>query len=162
MDDPLLLPSVSLRDLNRKPGEVLNAVFQGQRLVVRRYGRPVATIQPIDGFVLDPLSGEETDICGNPLGELSEEVGKLSDVERELIARSDHLMNRVTFSCSSVGATQARKGMDRLVLRGLLEKTTRGLILTGRGLMIREWLHARGRHQGLHPQGTADGPGRHL
>lgn len=117
----------------------------GQRFVVSRYGKPIATLQPIDGFVLDPISGRETDICGSPLGDVGLEVGKLSDVERDLIDRSHHLMNRVTISCSDADATVTRKAMDSLVLRGLLERTSRGLIVTGRGLMIREWLHARRR-----------------
>lgn len=37
MEDPLLLPSITLRELNRQPGEILERVRHGERVVVRRY-----------------------------------------------------------------------------------------------------------------------------
>src|SRR5688572_15106247 len=60
IDDPL--PTVSIRELARKPGEVLDRVAKGDQLVVCRHNRPVALLRPVLGW-----PPEDPSIEGNTL-----------------------------------------------------------------------------------------------
>jgi len=40
------LPWVTIRDLSRTPGGVIQRVLRGERLIVCRHGHPIATLQP--------------------------------------------------------------------------------------------------------------------
>lgn len=88
------LPTVSVRELVRNPGAVIDRVRSGERFIVARHGRPVATLQPIDGWIQ----------CGD---------GLPTDIYD-------------------------------LVLRGLARKSShRGMVVTGRGMVLKEWLVKR-------------------
>ena len=85
-------PHIGIRELSRGPGDVLDRVGRGERFVVCRRGRPVATLQPLDGVV--------------------------------------------------VQLSPARSSTSRALPWGI-RKDQRGLVLTGRGMMLREALLAR-------------------
>lgn len=118
---------------------MLERVRSGERFIVCRHGTPVATLQPIDGWCGDIEGRNECDIYGSPLGDPVHEVGKLSDVQRELLVRS--LRNgRYLYG----GQQGYREAMQDLVLRGLARKSShRGMVLTGRGIVLKEWLLKR-------------------
>jgi prevent-host-death family protein len=132
---------VSVRDLSRKPGEVLRRVELGERLLLCSYGRPVATLQPLDGCVVQPFEGAEFDVYGSPLGDASEEASKLEEIEKEMLIAGQKLDRfhpgriRPHWRGGQVSAAVAS-----LKERGLLRKTPRGLRLTGRGWLMREAL----------------------
>lgn len=81
------LATVTTSDLSRKPGEVLSRVRRGERLVVVRHKDPIATLQPLDGFVSQPFGGAAHDVFGWPIGGLDEEIEKLTDCGLELTGR---------------------------------------------------------------------------
>ncbi|MGH9196653.1 MAG: type II toxin-antitoxin system Phd/YefM family antitoxin, partial [Acidimicrobiia bacterium] len=85
MGKRLRLGEVSLRQLNRDPSGLFERVRRGERLIVLRHRRPLATIQPLDGFVGQPLITRETSIDGSPLGDANEETDRLTDVERSVL-----------------------------------------------------------------------------
>ncbi|HZK51905.1 MAG TPA: hypothetical protein VFD47_10120 [Actinomycetota bacterium] len=51
----LLLPIVTTSDLSRTPRRVLNRIARGERFIVCCHGRPLATLQPLDGIGLATL-----------------------------------------------------------------------------------------------------------
>jgi prevent-host-death family protein len=139
--DPFVLPTVTVRQLSREPRPVMEEVGRGKRFVVTKHGKPLATLQPIDGYVTHPVTAKESDIFGSPLGSQAHEAAKLSTVEKELLSRAHPLFNRITVGCSDAPSDQLWAGMRSLQLRGMARKQSRGLILTGRGLTMQEWLH---------------------
>lgn len=85
MDRPDRLPTVSTSDLSRQPHVVLERVARGERLVVCRHKRPIATLQPLDGYVFQPFSGTAHDVFGWPIGGIDAEIAKLSEAQRVLL-----------------------------------------------------------------------------
>ncbi|MGH2756431.1 MAG: type II toxin-antitoxin system Phd/YefM family antitoxin [Actinomycetota bacterium] len=141
MGKRLRLGEVSLRQLNRDPGGVFERVRRGERLIVLRHKRPIATIQPVDGFSGQPLIKRETSIDGSPLGDVSEETDRLTDVERSLLVDAVGINKIHPARLSQFGeAVDALKEME---LRGLVRKSPIGWVLRGRGMMLREVLLAR-------------------
>lgn len=138
------LEVVSVRDLSRNPGDVLERVTRGERFLVCRHGKPIATLQPLDGLVVQPLTGQELDSTGSPLGDASTEAAKLTELQRELLAtcvRFDRLM--VARLRSQPFTREATLALEDLRNRGLVRKTERGLVLTGRGMILHEYLASR-------------------
>ena len=134
------LPTVTVSELSRRPNDVLQRVSRGERLIVCRHKKPVATLQPLDGYVFQPFEGTAHDIFGWPVGGIDDEIDKLSQVQRLLLRdcyrqwrlRPMRLPERV-----GVGLFDA---LDDLALRGLAKKTEFGWELTGRGLAMHEAL----------------------
>ncbi len=73
------LSVVTTSDLSRSPGKVLDRVARGERLIVCRHQRPVATLQPLDGVVVQ-LGARAHDIYGRPIGGPLEETEKLDEI----------------------------------------------------------------------------------
>lgn len=137
-------PTVSLRELSRGCGQIVDRVLRGERLIVCRHGRPVATLQPLTGSVVQPFEGREFDIHGASLGDVGAEVDKLSEVQRALLADAIR-RGRFIPGCLSEQHTWAegRDGLDDLVLRGYAKRGAYGgLVPTGRGIVLREHLRA--------------------
>jgi prevent-host-death family protein len=135
------LPTITTSDLSRNPGRVLRRIERGERLVVCRKGKPLATLQPLDGFVFQPFEGTAHDVFGWPIGGIEEEAGKLSDLQRQLLLHGyrqwriwpARVMDRAEWSLC-IGA------LEEMRVRGLVTKTECGNELTGRGLALREAL----------------------
>ena len=129
------LPVVSVRDLVRKPGEVLRRVERGERFIVCRHRQPVATLQPIDGWVGDSDGRNECDIYGSPLGDQAQEAGKLTQTQKDLLIRARR--GRLLFG----GQVDFKDAVHDLSLRGFTKWVPgRGDLLTGRGTVVKEWL----------------------
>lgn len=77
-------PIVTTSDLSRSPGEVLDRVARGERLIICRHKRPIATLQPLDGLVLQPFTGNAHDIFGWQVAGAARELAKLTHVQRLL------------------------------------------------------------------------------
>ena len=134
------LPTVSVRDLSRNPGEVLDRVASGERLLVSRRGRPVATLQPLDGYVFQPFDGTAHDVFGWPIGGIDGEIAKLSLAQR-LLLRDCYRHWRLWSGRLPEGMnTNGMEMLQDLAVRGLARKTPRGWELTGRGLAMHEVL----------------------
>jgi prevent-host-death family protein len=136
----LPLPSITARDLSRATADVLVRVETGERLVVTRHGRPVATLQPLDGYVFQPFEGTAHDVFGWPIGGIDDEVAKLSEAQRVLL-RDCYLQWRLRPGRlpGDLWVGSART-LDDLAVRGLAKRTEFGWELTGRGLALREAL----------------------
>ena len=138
------LARASVTDLARKPGELVDRVLAGERFVVYRHRRPVATLQPLNGCVVQPCDGAEHDVMGSPVGSASDEVDKLSAVQQALLLDGISLGRIVTSRWSQDRAPSERaRAIEDLILRGLGRKSTRGTILTGRGMVLRGELFVR-------------------
>jgi antitoxin (DNA-binding transcriptional repressor) of toxin-antitoxin stability system len=142
MKEPHRLPTVGVRDLVRNPAAVLERVAHGERFIVCRHRRPIATLQPIDGWVGDIEGRRPCDIYGFPIGDPEGEAAKLSGLEKDLLVN----VKRGRFIFSGPGF---REAMDDLVLRGFARKSqNRGMVVTGRGIVLREWLRQRAEDEG--------------
>ena len=132
---------VSATDLNKSWGDLVNRVLRGERFIVCRHGRPVATMQPLDGAVLVP-GAAPTDVMGDLLFDVPSELDKLSDLQQELLR--DHIqLGRIVTSglTGSPSATERAAALQDLELRGLARHPRGwGTHLTARGLMLREAL----------------------
>jgi hypothetical protein len=125
--------------LIRNPGIVFDDVLRGERFIVCRYHRPVATLQPIDGWVTDGAAEHAFDIYGSPLGDPAHEIAKLSEHQRQLILNTLRLNGR--FIHDGPGYAEA---IDDLVLRGFARrKQGMGHVITGRGMVLKESLQQR-------------------
>lgn len=82
---PEVLPRVSVGELSREPGRVLDRIRRGERLIVCRHRHPIATLQPLDGYVTQPFEGKVTNLDGTPLRDLETELDGLQPVEKELL-----------------------------------------------------------------------------
>lgn len=135
-------PIVTTSELSRSPGEVLDRVARGERLIICRRKRPIATLQPLDGFVLQPFTANAHDIFGWPVGGAAEELAKLSHAQRLLLVdgyRNGRLLISVPGHRFEAG--EASREIDDLKLRGMARRVTnRGTELTARGLAMRELL----------------------
>ena len=143
MDEPAFLQTVTVRELSRSPGRVLARVKRGERLLVCSNGRPIATLQPLNGVVVQPFEPAEYDTIGSPLSDAADEVGKLNHLQRELLHSCvliDRLVpGRVT---DKHGLSQVHRAVDGLIHRGLATRSHRGTLVTGRGLILHEHLAA--------------------
>ena len=82
---PGALSTVSIGELSREPRRVLERILRGERLIVCRYGHPIATLQPLDGCVTQPFEGRVGSLDGSPLGDLKAEIDGLQPIEKELL-----------------------------------------------------------------------------
>lgn len=62
-DDPL--PTVSIRELARKPAEILDRVAAGTPLLICRHNRPVALLRPILGWPVEDASEEAASLSSD-------------------------------------------------------------------------------------------------
>jgi prevent-host-death family protein len=122
---------VTVRELTRRPAEILDAVARGERVIVARHGRPIATLQPLTGPFFEPGAEEEI-------------LEQLTTAQRAILTDGVRLIDRLVAS-----AGEARAGLDlhqairELITLGLAKRSDRGTVLTGRGHLIRERLLAR-------------------
>ena len=137
------LPQVSVRDLSRRPNDVLRRVAAGERLIVCRHKKPIATLQPLDGFVFQPFDGTTHDVFGWPLGGIDDEIEKLTEAQRVMLRDCYRQWRLRPFRLPEELQDDIRGMLRDLTLRGLITKTECGLELTGRGLAIHEALRAR-------------------
>ena len=146
--DPL--PTVTTSDLSRRPRDVLDRVARGERLIVCHWKKPVATLQPLDGYVVQPHTGAVHDVFGWPFGGIDDEIAKLDDVERRLLTDGykDWRVRPGRVRGVDFGATL--RALERMRLNGLAVRPWRGWELTGRGLALREALLRR---EGREPYG---------
>lgn len=139
-------PSVSIRELSRCPGDVLRHVAAGERLFVCRHGKPVATLQPLDGYVFQPFTGTAHDVFGWPIGNIDGEIAKLTEAQRVILVHCYSQwrlrMTRLRHYCPDASFSEEIRDMH---LRGLVVRTEFGWELTGRGLALREELLRRER-----------------
>jgi prevent-host-death family protein len=133
------LGTVTVRELNRNPAGVLARVNKGERLIVCRNGRPVATLQPLDGTVLT-TTGSYTDVHGAPLGDTTAQLERLSDVQRYLLANCIRRWRLFPWVGNASSFGSVSEAVDDLQLLGYLRKTHLGLEITGRGLVLHEAL----------------------
>ena len=95
-------------------------------------------MQPLDGFVAHPAPGTQTDLFGSPLASAEMEVDKLSSVQQALLR---DCVGRGRVVTSTLGGHGALEALNDLELRGLVRRSpTRGRVITGRGLVLREEL----------------------
>ena len=141
MPEPREFPVVTTSDLSRTPRRVLDRVAKGERLIVACHGRPLATLQPLDGVVWQPFTSSVHDIYGWPVTGASDECEKLSEAQRALLSdgvRGGRLVpTRLLGSFEFVGLIRS---IENMAIRGLVRRTHRGWELTGRGMTIRETL----------------------
>ena len=136
------LPTVTIGELNRAPGAVVDRVLRGERLIVVRHRRPVATLQPLNGIVEQPISGQPHDVYGEHLSDELSQLRSLTEIQkavlRDGISYGRYVIGRIN---SKWSLAETREAVDDLLLRGLLTKSPgRGMVLTGRGLVLREEL----------------------
>jgi prevent-host-death family protein len=144
------LPTVTTTDLSRRPGEVLARVERGDRLLVCRQRRPVATLQPLDGYVFQPFTGTAHDVFGWPFGDEAAQIERLSDAQRQMLTDGYRQWRVRLVRVHGVDSDELMRSLEDLYLRGLARKTPRGIELTGRGLALREaLLRAEGREDEL-------------
>lgn len=145
---PMPLGTVKVSELSRSPMKVLERVCRGERLVVLRHSRPIATIQPIDGSVLQP-GGQETDIRGGPLGDIERELARLCPEAKTILtgARRGRVNTTIVDGFERVGGVShiSRAVIQDLRTRGYIRQLANsgGYSLTGRGIVVREELFRR-------------------
>ena len=144
------LSTVTVRELMRNAPSILARAVAGERFIVSRYGHPVATLQPLEGVVVQPFSGRELDVKGSPLGTVDSEVGKLSKVQRDLLRRAVRSGVLKSAGLDGYEFSEIARATEDLEFRCLVKRCDRGLVLTGRGIILREWLLA---HEGDHQSG---------
>ncbi len=135
------LPAVTTSDLSRTPGDVLGRVARGERLIVCRHGKALATLQPLDGYVFQPFTGTAHDVFGWAFGDEHDQIERLSPPQRGMLMdgyrqwriRPTRVDHRFDWSV-------LMRALEDMYVRGLVRKTPRGNELTGRGLTLRETL----------------------
>jgi prevent-host-death family protein len=129
---------ITTSDLNRSLGEVLDRVARGERLIVCRHKKPVATLQPLNGLVVQPFGGACHDVYGRPMDPLAAETELLDDAERHLLRdgiwRGRVIPGRLN---GRFDYATLKDAIEDMKVRGLARKSSRGLVLTGRGMMLR-------------------------
>jgi len=132
---------VTTSDLSRTPRQVLDRIARGERLIVCCHGRPLATLQPLDGTVWQPFTGGAYDIYGWPVGGATKECAKLSEDQRELLSDGVRQGRLVPMRLNDrYDFPEMIRSIEELELRGLVQRTSRGWELTGRGMVLRETL----------------------
>ena len=142
---PRWLPSVSVRELSRDTRRLLDRVARGERLIICRHDQPIATLQPLDGVVVQPFDGHEYDVFGAPLGDAFHEARKLPDLARALLRDGVTRLGKVSPLRIRGRYRQQTMGhvIEQLIQMGLLIRTDRGLEPTSRGWMLRDALVAQ-------------------
>ncbi|HEV2756450.1 MAG TPA: hypothetical protein VG318_11820 [Actinomycetota bacterium] len=135
------LPLVTTSDLSRSPNDVLTRVECGQRLLVCRHKHPVATLQPLDGYVFQPFTGTAQDVFGWPFGDEASQTERLSEPQQRMLTDCyrDWRIRPGRIEPPFDWSTLMR-ALEDMYVRGLVVKTPRGNELTGRGLALRETL----------------------
>jgi hypothetical protein len=143
--EPHPLASVTTSELSRSPKAVLDRVAQGERLIIRCHKRPLATLQPLDGVVLQPFTARVHDVYGRLIGSLEEECDKLTEVQKALLTAG--IRDFKIYPARVNGRVKQPfdwglliRSLEELRLMGLAKKTYPGWELTGRGMMLRETL----------------------
>jgi antitoxin (DNA-binding transcriptional repressor) of toxin-antitoxin stability system len=115
------LESITVGDLSKRMGPILDRVLRGERLLVCRHRRPIATLQPLNGVVLMP-DGTTSDVHGDAIGDVSQEAAKLTETQRELLR--DHIqLGRIVYGrLSSVDQARLREALDDFVAQGLADR----------------------------------------
>ena len=137
------LSTITVRELTRNAAVILARTACGERFIVCRFGHPVATLQPLEGVVVQPFSGRELDVKGSPLGTAENEVGKLSKVQRELLCHAVRFDALKPSGLNGYEVSEVARATEELQVRCLVKRCDRGLVLTGRGMILREWLLAQ-------------------
>jgi antitoxin (DNA-binding transcriptional repressor) of toxin-antitoxin stability system len=145
--------AVSIRELSRDPAGVLARIAGGERLLVCRHGYPVATLQPLDGAVVQPFVGAEFDVEGSLLGDAQGEIGKLTEIQKVLLRDCVNMVGRITTgNVPRELSAQAWDGFRSLGERGLARRVPgAGWKVTGRGLILSETLRAADRSPAVDP-----------
>jgi antitoxin (DNA-binding transcriptional repressor) of toxin-antitoxin stability system len=134
-------PEVTTSDLSRSPRRVLDRIARGERLLVTCHGRPLATLQPLDGVVWQPFTGGVHDIYGWSVTGAIEECDKLSEAQRELLREGVRWGRLVPARLhEDYDFVELIRSIENMHIRGLVRRTTRGWELTGRGMALRETL----------------------
>lgn len=119
-------------------------------MLVSCHGRPVATLQPLDGVVVQPFTGGAHDIFGWPAGGALAEADKLTEIQRALLTHG--VVRRIRVAPTRLwGPFEEAEVADcvrQIQVEGIAKRTSRGLELTARGMALRE---ALGRRDGLDP-----------
>jgi antitoxin (DNA-binding transcriptional repressor) of toxin-antitoxin stability system len=136
--DPL--PAITTSDLNKRPRDVLRRVAAGERLVVYWRHKPVATLQPLDGFVFQPFTGTAQDVFGWPFDDPSDQIAALTAEERALLLDGYSRWRVWPGRVHGLDYSAVCRALEDMKLRGLVTKTMCGNELTGRGLALREAL----------------------
>lgn len=132
---------VGIRQLSRDPGGVLARVARGERLLVRRHKKVVATIQPIAGSVVLPHVPRELSVDGSPLGDAQEEAAKLTRAEKLLLTDAVGVTRIIPVRVSRP-SVRWQEVLELMEAKGLVRKSPIGWILRGRGMVLREVLLA--------------------
>ena len=107
-----------------------------------RHKKPLATLQPLDGYVFQPFEGTAHDIFGWPIGGIDEEIAKLSRAQRVLLRDCYHQWRLRPMRLPSQLQCDYNDELKDLALRGLAKRTWLGWELTGRGLAMHEALQS--------------------
>ncbi len=134
------LRSVTISELSRNPKKVLDRVAAGERLIVYCHKRALATLQPLDGVVIQP-NGDAQDIYGWPVGSALDEAHKLTEGQQELLVNGVWARRlKPVRICPPFDLGELVGEIEEMELRGLVLWTRRGWELTGRGTALREVL----------------------
>jgi prevent-host-death family protein len=136
------LPIVSVRELGNAPGAIVERARKGERLIVSKHGLPVATIQPLTGFVLQP-GGPAHDAHGNTLADIAAEIDRLSIAERAVLIST---WNGVIKSRPPAGLLRSGvfdDALKSLIVKGAIKELRPGRGLTGLGRFLADEVEAR-------------------
>ena len=138
------LPTVSIGELSREPRRVLERILRGERLIVCRHGHPVATLQPLDGYVTQPFDGRVGSLDGSPLGGLEAELDGLHRTEKELLMDCIRVGRIVTGGVGGHEGVRPGEVLEQWQLRGLARTIPGfGTFATASALVLREALLKR-------------------
>jgi antitoxin (DNA-binding transcriptional repressor) of toxin-antitoxin stability system len=141
---PDALATVSIGELSRDPRRVLERILRGERLIVCRYGHPIATLQPLDGCVTQPFEGRVGNLDGSPLGDLETQLDELQPIEKELLMNCIRMGRIVTGGIGRYEGVGAGDVLEQWQLRGLARVIPGfGTFATARALVLREALLKR-------------------
>lgn len=119
---------------------MLERILRGERLIVCRYGHPVATLQPLTGCVTQPFESATYDIAGSPFGDADRQIAQLRPAEKKLlmdgVARGRFIHGRVRHS----DFAEVYRALQTWEVRGLARRTRSGLRPTGLAWFLRERL----------------------
>jgi hypothetical protein len=89
--------------------------------------------------VVQPVTGHQNDAEGSPLGDPEGELAKLSPEQRTILTSSVR-RDVIKQTGSEVSGSDFNAAARDFEVRGLVRRTSRGLTLTGRGLILHEAL----------------------
>jgi antitoxin (DNA-binding transcriptional repressor) of toxin-antitoxin stability system len=135
-------PTVSIRELGKTPGMIVGRVERGERIIVCNRGFPVATIQPLTGFVTHP-DGSIRDVAGSPLTDVAAAVTALPPHVKDALLSCSRDVIKLGPPISKWPVGTLAKAILELHARGLIRRQERGWVLTGLGHYFREELWKR-------------------